>query len=228
MARALDVLVKNSVDELLERLVADRSRKLRISIEYEKQGDFHLFKVKDNGIGIDAKILKEAGALVVAVDIHLPALKIINDPEICRLCTDAFEMGVRGSSLDLVIGSHIIEHFDDCERERFLREIARVLRPEAAVVIATPNPERGFHYQHSGVHKILYDRDHLYDSLVRYFDDVKVYGVYPRVTLRIIKGVLKRGKQFLKKTGLMSVRQIQSSIIKTSMATNPKPPSCLR
>jgi signal transduction histidine kinase len=37
----------------------DRSRKLRISIEYEKQGDFHLFKVKDNGVGIDAKMAEE-------------------------------------------------------------------------------------------------------------------------------------------------------------------------
>jgi len=37
----------------------DRSRKLRISIVYEKQDDFHLFKIKDNGIGIDTKMAEE-------------------------------------------------------------------------------------------------------------------------------------------------------------------------
>ena len=91
--------------------------------------------------------------------------------------------------------------------------------PGGAVVIATPNPAKGFHYQHSGVHKILYDRDHLYDVLTRYFDFVEFYGVYPRVMYRVIKDFLKRGKQFLNRTGLLNVRQIQSSIKKTSVGT---------
>jgi SAM-dependent methyltransferase len=171
------------------------------------------------GEGYGAEILKKAGAMVVAVDIHLPALKNINNNEIFRLCADAFKMGIKGSSFDLVVGSHIIEHFDDCERELFLSEIKRVLRPGGAVFIATPNPAKGFHYQHSGVHKILYDRDHLYDFLLKYFDFVEFYGVYPCVTYRIIKDFLKICKQFLNKTGLLNVRQIQLSIKKTSVET---------
>jgi SAM-dependent methyltransferase len=171
------------------------------------------------GEGYGAEILKEAGAMVVAVDIHLPALKNINNYEIFRLCADTFKMGIRDRSFDLIVGSHIIEHFDDCEREHFLSEIKRVLIPGGAVVIATPNPAKGFHYQHSGVHKILYDRDHLYDVLTRYFDFVEFYGVYPRVMYRVIKDFLKRGKQFLNRTGLLDVSQIQSSIKKTSVGT---------
>ena len=171
------------------------------------------------GEGYGAEILKEVGAMVVAVDIHLPALKKINGNEILRLCADAFKMGIRDSCFDLIVGSHIIEHFDDCEREFFLREIKRVLMPGGTAIIATPNPAKGFHYQHSGVHKILYDRDHLYDCLARYFDSVEFYGVYSRMTYRTIKDFLKRGKQFLTNTGLLNVRQIQSSIRKTSVGT---------
>ncbi len=171
------------------------------------------------GEGYGAEILKEAGAMVVGVDIHLPALKNIDDDKIFRLCADAFKMGIRDSSFDLIVGSHIIEHFDDCERENFLNEIKRVLIPGGAIVIATPNPAKGFHYQHTGVHKILYDRDHLYDILITYFDSVEFYGVYPRVMYRLIKDLLKKGKQFLNRTGLLNVRQIQSSIKKTSVGT---------
>ena len=171
------------------------------------------------GEGYGTEILKETGAMVVAVDIHLPTLININADRIFRECADAFKMSIGDSSFDLIVGSHIIEHFDDCEREHFLSEIKRLLIPGGAIVIATPNPAKGFHYQNTGVHKALYDRDHLYEILITYFDFVEFYGVYPRVMYRLIKDFLKKSKQFLNRTGLLNVKQIQSSIRKTSVGT---------
>jgi SAM-dependent methyltransferase len=53
-----------------------------------------------------------------------------------RTC-DLPEMGLPGSSVDLMILWHVLEHLPD--PDHLLREVARLMRPGGAVVVAVPN-----------------------------------------------------------------------------------------
>jgi len=78
------------------------------------------------------------------------------------------------NSFDCVVSVEVLEHVT--EDQRFVHEVARVLRPGGVFLMTTPNGE--FVPNHNPDHKRHYRRDQLAAVLTQAFDDVDVeYGV---------------------------------------------------
>ena len=160
---------------------------------------------------------------VISLDLSLAALKTMKNryplASITPLCMNATALGLKPLRFDLVMASHIIEHLDESERAAFLKELLRVLHPEGAAVIATPNHPGGIYFQHGGFHKILYDDVALRKILGEYFASVTVYGVQERPALRVVRPLLRAGKRLLQRTGWLRRGGIQNAIARTSTSS---------
>lgn len=73
-------------------------------------------------------------------------------------------------SVDCVVAVEVIEHVE--EDEQFVREVARVLKPDGMVLITTPNGE--FVPNNNPDHKRHYTRQGLFDLLSNHFSVVEV------------------------------------------------------
>jgi SAM-dependent methyltransferase len=96
------------------------------------------------GTGFGGKILLGAGASrVVAADLSPDALAAAGEtlrpfgPRVEVRKEDAQEMTFPDGSFDVVVSFETLEHLP--EPERFLSEVARVLKPGAILVLSTPN-----------------------------------------------------------------------------------------
>jgi SAM-dependent methyltransferase len=92
------------------------------------------------GTGYGTDILRMGGAeYVLGMDISLEALNYAaarrGADGFC--CGDATRLPVRSDSLDLVVSFETLEHLH--EPERFLEEVARVLKPEGEFILSVPN-----------------------------------------------------------------------------------------
>jgi 2-polyprenyl-3-methyl-5-hydroxy-6-metoxy-1,4-benzoquinol methylase len=132
---------------------------------------------------------------------------------------NAIALGFRPLQFDLIIASHLIEHLDEKERGAFLADLVRVLHPQGATVIATPNHPSGIYFQQDGFHKILYDAESLGQILGEHFKSIAVYGVHEQILLPIVRPLLRAGKRILLRTGLLSRTGIQEAIARTSTSS---------
>ncbi|MBI4400197.1 MAG: class I SAM-dependent methyltransferase [Nitrospirae bacterium] len=88
-------------------------------------------------------------------------------------CMDGMRLGVRSASVDLACAFQVLEHFPD--QERFLGELARVLKPTGLALLSTPNalthvgPRNPFH-----THE--FKPDELRTFLGRHFAFVRLAG----------------------------------------------------
>jgi SAM-dependent methyltransferase len=85
----------------------------------------------------------------------------------------------RDASFDLLISFQVIEHVDDVSR--FLREVRRVGRPGATVLVVTPNRN---HRVEDGerpwnrYHRREFNPSELRSSLAEVFSEVEVFGIH--------------------------------------------------
>jgi SAM-dependent methyltransferase len=127
------------------------------------------------GVGFGASLLRAPGREVVGLDYDLGAARTASQrsdaPDLQIVCGDGGSLGLADAAFDWVASSHIIEHFTSPERH--VAEIARVLKPDGAAFIFTPNApadlENPFH-----VH--LFTREQLRTMLSAHFSDVWVGG----------------------------------------------------
>ena len=160
---------------------------------------------------------------VLSLDLSFAALKTMKNryslASITPLCMNATALGLKALRFDLVMASHIIEHLDESERAAFLKELVRVLHPEGAAVLATPNHPGGIYFQQGGFHKILYDDKAFGMTLREYFESVSVYGVQEKPALHAVRPVLRAGKRVLQWTGLLRRPGIQNAVARTSTSS---------
>ncbi|GAB3128610.1 class I SAM-dependent methyltransferase [Tsukamurella serpentis] len=92
-----------------------------------------------SGEGYGAAMLAAAGARVTALDYDESAVAHVKAayPAVTMLHGNLDELPLGDSSMDAVVNFQVIEHLWD--QPRFLREVARVLRPGGELAISTPN-----------------------------------------------------------------------------------------
>ncbi len=106
-------------------------------------------KILDIGCGVGAFAFHTAkrGALSFGIDYSYESIKIavklvgkFSSVERCRLLvSDAISLPFKEASFDKVVAVDFIEHITSEEKDKLLREIRRVLKPEGIGLIFTPN-----------------------------------------------------------------------------------------
>jgi ubiquinone/menaquinone biosynthesis C-methylase UbiE len=89
------------------------------------------------GSGVFSKAFESEQRLIVALDIDKALLKNINGLTSERICGDAQCLPLCTNSIDCVISISVIEHLP--KPEAFVKEICRILKSSAIVVIQLPN-----------------------------------------------------------------------------------------
>jgi SAM-dependent methyltransferase len=115
------------------------------------------------GVDIDPQSVRHAAARYTAMNLSFRA----------GSCT---QIPLADKSVDLVVSFETIEHIE--EHERFLAEIARVLRPDGRLVISSPNKvvysDRDRYANPYHVRELYFDE--LRDLLCGWFAQVRLYG----------------------------------------------------
>lgn len=129
------------------------------------------------GAGYGADHLAGDGRRVIGVDdepaVAAAAARRYQRRDLSFACMDAIYLGVRRASVDLACAFQVIEHLS--EPERFVGELARVLRPSGLAVLSTPNalthlgPRNPFH-----VHEFI--PEELQTLLGQHFAFVRLAG----------------------------------------------------
>lgn len=85
--------------------------------------------------------LKLTGGQVTAVDIEPRYLKeaLTNNPYVAGAVMDGKHLGFRDGLFDVVSLFEVIEHMEQPEQRKLLREIRRTLQPEGLFLLSTPN-----------------------------------------------------------------------------------------
>lgn len=87
---------------------------------------------------------------------------------------DATSLAYEDASFDTVVSFETIEHLDD--RDAFLREVVRVLRPDGAFVVSTPKAAATIDHPDNPFHRVEYSVDDFARLLSTYFDEVDLFG----------------------------------------------------
>ncbi len=105
------------------------------------------------GVGYGANHLAAKGRQIIGVDyesvVATVAARRFHRPGVSFACMDATRLGFLKASVDFVCAFQVIEHLHN--QERFVQELARVLRPSGFALISTPNalvhlgPRNPFH-----------------------------------------------------------------------------------
>lgn len=127
--------------------------------------------------GYGANHLAREGRLVLGIDdepaVVQSAARHHRRRGLSYACMDGMHLGVRSASVDLACAFQVLEHVSDSNR--FLAELARILRPSGLAILSTPNalthqgPRNPFH-----VHEFM--PEELRTLLGRHFTFVSLAG----------------------------------------------------
>ncbi len=128
-----------------------------------------------SGSGYGSAILAETAHTVFGFDADETAVEYAKSrfgaPNITFAVGDATKIPLADDSVDVVITFETIEHIADYEK--FMDEIARVLKPDGLAVVSTPNDLEFAEGNHFHLHE--FERDELLTLVHRYFDNVVEY-----------------------------------------------------
>jgi SAM-dependent methyltransferase len=127
------------------------------------------------GMGDETARLAAADRLVVGVDYdaHTVVSAGRDAPPGLRFAgSDGAQLGLRDHSIDWVVSSHVIEHFDNPIVH--VAELARVVTEDGIVMVITPNAPADFE---NPFHLYLFEAPHLVSMLSLFFEDVQCIGL---------------------------------------------------
>jgi ubiquinone/menaquinone biosynthesis C-methylase UbiE len=126
-------------------------------------GSAHLAKVASNVVGVDAdeEAIAYARRRYAAPNAHFQVM-------------DVASLDFADSSFDVVCSFETIEHVPD--RDAFLREAARVLRPDGTFLVSTPQVRRTTEHPANPFHHVEYARADFERLLGSTFERVELYG----------------------------------------------------
>lgn len=129
------------------------------------------------GVGDETRRLVGTDRFVVGADYSAETMvaasgaQAADDP--LRFCTfDGSALALRNASVDNIISSHIIEHFENPVAH--VAELSRVLRPDGTAFVITPNSPADFE---NPFHVYLFERAQLLSLLSLFFDEVTCLGL---------------------------------------------------
>jgi SAM-dependent methyltransferase len=130
------------------------------------------------GVGYGSALLAEAAAEVVGVDVSSEAIAYARSryarPNVEFRVDDLLAPRLDDRSFDVVCALETLEHLAD--RDRFLREVVRVLRDDGVLVCSTPRVDETVESPDNPFHCVEYSREDFETLLSRYFGDVALYG----------------------------------------------------
>jgi SAM-dependent methyltransferase len=130
------------------------------------------------GAGYGSSYLAAEAASVDGVDRSEEAIAYARSryaaPNLRFRVGDALALEAADASYDVVVSFETVEHVPD--PERFLGEVARVLRPEGAFVVSTPHVRETTHSPANPFHEVELSRVDFERLLRERFDEVEVYG----------------------------------------------------
>jgi SAM-dependent methyltransferase len=108
-------------------------------------------------------------------------------------------------SFDVVVSFETVEHVQD--REAFLHQVTRVLRPSGTFLVSTPSVEHTTERPENPYHHVEYARDDFARLLSAHFESIDLFGQRRRATrrYRVLRRLdvlgLRRRLAFLRRAG---------------------------
>ena len=128
------------------------------------------------GVGDETARLTRDDRIVVGLDYStetvVAAGHMLGSPRLRFAGMDGARLGLRDGSVDAVVSSHIIEHFENPVTHA--AELARVLRDDGTAFVITPNAPADFE---NPFHVYLFEPVHLVSLLSLFFDKVECVGL---------------------------------------------------
>jgi SAM-dependent methyltransferase len=130
------------------------------------------------GVGYGTAYLAGIARRVVGVDVSEDAIAYARGryaaPNVEYAVADAAALPFEAASFDTVASFETLEHLPN--RDAYLAEVVRVLRPSGAYLVSTPNARRTTKHPDNPFHTVELDRADFEALLGRYFAKVEVYG----------------------------------------------------
>lgn len=130
------------------------------------------------GVGYGSALLADTARHVVGGDVDESTIAYAREryaaPNVEFQVLDAMALPFADRSFDTVCSFETIEHLPD--RERYLREVARVLRDDGTYLVSTPRADRTDDAPANPYHHVEYSREDFERLLRAHFADVELYG----------------------------------------------------
>jgi len=130
------------------------------------------------GAGYGTAHLAAVARSVAGVDVDAESIEYARrryaSENVRFVAADAASLPFDAASFDTVCSFETLEHLPD--RDRYLTEVVRVLRPQGTFIVSTPNAARTTERPDNPFHHVELDRGDFEALLRRYFADVELYG----------------------------------------------------
>jgi 2-polyprenyl-3-methyl-5-hydroxy-6-metoxy-1,4-benzoquinol methylase len=130
------------------------------------------------GVGYGSALLASGSARVVGGDVDGESIEYARTrygaPNVEFQVLDAMALPFADAAFDVVCSFETIEHLPD--RDAYLREVARVLRPGGTYLVSTPRVDRTTETPANPFHRVEYARADFEALLGAHFGDVTLYG----------------------------------------------------
>jgi SAM-dependent methyltransferase len=167
-----------------ERIVPDETEPGIVAL-HRKRYEFALPFCEGNevldagcGAGYGTALLAERARRVVGIDLDHGAIDYARGryaaANVEFAVGDLLDLDLPDASFDVVCSFETIEHVSD--RERYLSEMRRVLRPKGSYVVSTPRADETTERPTNPHHEVEFSRSDFEALLRRHFDDVELYG----------------------------------------------------
>ena len=131
------------------------------------------------GTGYGTALLSETARSIEAIDYSAQAVRYAQRkykrPNIRFQQMTAEKLSFPDASFDMALSSEVFEHLQD--HEAHVRELARVLRPNALCFIATPDPSRS--EGHNEFHTKEFPPEEMRELMSRFFSRVEIIPAMP-------------------------------------------------